>query len=313
MIRRTFAIIAAICLLGSGWASAYAQSTTSRYFDETGHNVQGEFLVFYESNADALFLYGYPITEEFTSKDGQLVQYFQRARFEFHAEMPEGQRVQLSPLGQLTYETVNPLKINNTIACREYAETGHAICFAFLNFFDQNGGLLQFGYPISDFEYHENRIVQYFEKARIEWQPWNFEGQRVVTSNLGRVYFDQLGEDIGLLASVSSINNAPRVTTSLQVRAFVLKAVTLSTDAQSIFVIVQDQNNQPVSNANCSAVINWPGGEINSYSTTTNANGVGTIPLQFSNRPFGGMVYTDITCSHNGLGKATSTSFRIWY
>jgi len=275
--------------------------------------VRGEFLDFYISNPDATFLYGYPITEEFTSVDGNFVQYFQRARFEYHSGSPEGQRIQLSSLGQVTYYTEIPVRINNPIACREYTETGHAVCFEFREFFDQHGGVAQFGYPISDFEYHEKRIVQYFEKARIEWQPWNFEGQRVVTSNLGRIYFDKLGEDIGLLAPVDPINNAPKVTTSLQVRAFVLKAVTISTDAQSVFIIVQDQNNQPISNAVCSAVINWPGGEGESHSATTNSNGVGIFSLQVINQPFGSMVYTDITCQYLYLTKTTSTSFRIWY
>ena len=134
-----------------------------------------------------------------------------------------------------------------------------------------------------------------------------------MTSDLGRIYFDQLGEDIGLLAPVDPVNNIPKVTTTLQVRAFVLKAVTLSTDNQSIFIVVQDQNNQPLSNAVCTAVVNWPGGEATSFSATTNTNGVGTFSLQVTNQPFGGMVYANITCQHLGLTKTTSTSFRIWY
>jgi len=311
-MKKIFAIITAVCLLASGWVSASAQST-SRYFNETGHNVRGEFLAFYESSPDALLLYGYPITEEFTSKDGLLVQYFQRARFEFHAELPAGERVQLSSLGQYTYDELNPLKFDNPFACREFTETGHTVCFAFLEFFDKYGGVAQFGYPISDFEYHENKLVQYFEKTRIEWQPWNFQGQWVVVSDLGRIYFDQNGEDIGLLAPVDPVNNAPKLTTNLQIRAFVLKAVTLPTDNQSIFVIVQDQNGQPLSNANCSTVINWPGGGSNSYSVTTNSNGVGIYELPFNNQPFGSLVYADITCTYLDLIKTTSTSFRIWY
>ena len=128
------------------------------------------------------------------------MQYFQRARFEYRADLPEGQRVQLTQLGRETYISTGPLNVNNTFACRTYAETGYAVCFAFLEFFDQYGGVAQFGYPISGFEYHENKIVQYFEKARLEWQPWKPEGQRVVVSDLGRMYFDKLGEDPGLIS-----------------------------------------------------------------------------------------------------------------
>lgn len=133
---------------------------------------------------------------------------FQRARFEFHADQPEGQRVQVTPLGSLTYVSAGPLNLaTNTFACRTYKETGYAVCLAFLEFFDQYGGVARFGYPISPFEYHENKIVQYFENARLEWQPRKPEGQRVVVSDLGRVYFDMLGEDLGLLPPVKALDN----------------------------------------------------------------------------------------------------------
>jgi hypothetical protein len=163
MLRRTFSFIVAICLLSASWGSVHAQTQeTSKYFSETGHNVKGDFLKFYNSNPNATFLYGYPITEQFTSKDGKTAQYFQRARFEYRAELPEGQRVQLTLLGRETYVSTGPLNVNNTLACRSYTVTGFSVCFSFLEFFDQYGGVAQFGYPISGFEYHENKLVQYW-------------------------------------------------------------------------------------------------------------------------------------------------------
>lgn len=313
MFRRTITIFTAVFLLGASWVSVNAQTEDSKYFSETGHNVKGEFLKFYNSNPNATFLYGYPITEEFISKDGKTVQYFQRARFEYRAELPEGQRIQLTPLGQKTFVSSGQLNVNNSFACRTYQETGYAVCFAFLEFFDQYGGAAQFGYPISGFEYHENKLVQYFERARLEWQPWKAEGQRVVVSDLGRIYFDKLGEDPGLLPPVAPIGNTVKVITSLQVRAFAWKAVTLASDSQIIFVIVQDQNAQPVSNAICTAVVNWPDGRNDSTTIPANSNGVGIISLSFKAQPYGSLIYTDLTCTYNGLEAATTTSFRIWY
>jgi hypothetical protein len=58
----------------------FAQSTAVLFFPETGHYVKGDFLLFYRSAPDPRLLFGYPITEEITSKDGKTVQYFQRAR-----------------------------------------------------------------------------------------------------------------------------------------------------------------------------------------------------------------------------------------
>ena len=179
--------------------------------------------------------------------------------------------------------------------------------------FDANGGVEQFGYPISGFEYHENKIVQYFERARLEWQPWRAEGYRVVISDLGRAYFDNLGEDPALLAPASPLNNAPRVITELRIRAFVWKAVTLSNDDQMFFVIVQDQNAQPVSGASCTAVVNWPNGAKDSTIITSDTNGVGVVSLAFQNQPYGSLIYTDISCTYNNLTGKTTTSFRIWY
>ena len=311
--RRSLAILLAICLISASWGSVHAQTQDNKYFSETGHNVKGDFLKFYNSNPNATFLYGYPITEQFTSKDGKTVQYFQRARFEYRADLPEGQRVQLTLLGRETFISTGPLNVNNTLACRTYSQTGYAVCFAFLEFFDQYGGASQFGYPISGFEYHENKLVQYFEKARLEWQPWKTEGQRVVVSDLGRIFFDKLGEDPGLIPPVKPLDNTTSSVINLQVRAFSWKAVTLATDSQLIFVIVQDQNLQPVANASCTANVHWPDGRNQPSAITTNTNGVGMVPLSFASQPYGSLIYTDVSCTYSGLTGSTTTSFRIWY
>ena len=313
LMRKIFAHIVVLFILLAAWRPVYAQTTETQYFSETGHNVSGDFLRFYNDNPNASYLYGYPITEQFNSLDGKTVQYFQRTRFEYRADLPEGQRVQITSLGRETYISTGELDVGNSFACRTYSETGFSVCFAFLEFFDQNGGVEQFGYPISGFEYHENKIVQYFERARLEWQPWRAEGLRVVISDLGRAYFDQLGEDPALLAPVSPLDNAPRVITDLRVRAFVWKAVTLTTDQQMFFVIVQDQNSQPVPGASCVAEVNWPNGLKDSTIINSDTNGVGIVSLAFYNQPYGSLIYTDITCTYLDLTANTTTSFRIWY
>ena len=314
MLRKFLSLLITLTLLTASWGIVRAQAPSTKYFSETGHNVTGEFLTFYNNNLNATFLYGYPITEQFTSIDGKNVQYFQRARFEYFTELPEGQRVLLTPLGKETYASSgDTFNVENPFSCRNYVETGFSVCFSFLEFFDLYGGSNQFGFPISGFEYREDKLVQYFEKTRLEWQPWKLEGQRVVVSDLGRVYFDKLGEDPALLAPASPVDNAPKVITSLQVRAFALKAVTLTSDNQTFFVIVQDQNGSPVSNASCTAVVHWPNGINDLTVITTNETGIGIISLEFTNQPFGSLIYVDVTCLYNALSGATTTSFRIWY
>ncbi len=314
MIRKLVVLVIVICFLSINWGSVHAQKNeTSKFFSETGHYVKGDFLTFYNSSTNATVIYGYPITEEFTSKDGVTIQYFQRARFEYRAELPAGQRVQLTSLGQATFVSTGAVNINSPAACRTYSKNSPAVCFAFLEFFEKYGGTAQFGYPLSGFEYHENVLVQYFEKARLEWQPGKPEGQHVVVSDLGRIYFEKLNEDPGLLAPVKTDNTTQNQIKSIHVRAFVLKAVTLGTDSQLIYIIVQDQLLQAVADAKCSAVVHWKDGRTDSNTISTNSSGIGLMALSFSNQPYGSLVYIDATCVIKEIKGSTITSFRIWY
>ncbi|KXK11517.1 MAG: ErfK/YbiS/YcfS/YnhG family protein [Chloroflexi bacterium OLB14] len=313
MLKKFLSLLITLTLLNASWGLVRAQTPETKYFNETGHNVSGDFLTFYNSNPNAYFLYGYPITEQFSSRDGKTVQYFQRARFELIPENPAGQRVQLTAIGRETFSSTGTIEVNNFFACRLYAETGYSVCLEFLEFFDTYGGVAQFGYPISGFEYHENKLVQYFEKARLEWQPNMLAGQRVVVSNLGYEYFNRIGEDPALQYSVTPLNNAPRVVTSLLVRAFSLKAVTLPNDTQSFFIVVQDQNNLAIANATCTANVMWPNQASASTTIITNTLGIGIISLQFENQPLGSLISVNVTCNYDVLSAETTTSFRIWY
>ena len=74
-----------------------------RYFPTTGHSLERAFLDFYlEHGGHALF--GYPITELIHEND-RLVQYFERAVFEWHPQFPNGQRVQLRRIGEVYLQT----------------------------------------------------------------------------------------------------------------------------------------------------------------------------------------------------------------
>jgi hypothetical protein len=157
-IWRLAASILILAILLTQWGKAKAQSADVQFFPETGHSVRGDFFRFYKSVQNPTLIFGYPITERITSKDGKTVQYFQRARFELIPELQENQRVQLTPLGQATYQADRQLTLNNSAGCDSFP-TGYAVCFAFLDFLKAHGGTAQFGNPISPFEFHENLIV----------------------------------------------------------------------------------------------------------------------------------------------------------
>jgi hypothetical protein len=312
MAWRIAAHFFALTILLMQWGMANAQSADVQFFPETGHHVRGEFLRFYENVPNPTLVFGYPITEQMTSRDGKTVQYFQRARFEWHAGLPENQRVQLSLLGEAIYEPSNQLRLSNTAGCDSFS-TGYSICFAFLDFYKANGGAVQFGDPISPFEFHENLIVQYFEKARFEWRADRPDGQRVVLTDVGRVYFDQLGEDQAHLKPVTPLDATINHILAIKVRSFVAKSVTRSSGQQTVYVVVQSQTGQPVSDATGKVTIRWPDGRIDDYFFTTNAAGLGSVTFNFADQRPGDLVPVEVVVAHQSLAGTTQTSFRIWF
>ena len=301
-----------VLLAPLGLAKAQTSDGT-RYFPETGHTVKEEFLRFYRKTLHPEVVYGLPITEQFTSKDGKVVQYFQRARFELGSGTSGNAGVQLTPLGQATYKAGSDrLNIYNPSACR-YFQTGYQVCFAFLEFYQANGDEVQFGSPISPFEFHENLIVQYFERARFEWRADRPEGQRVVLTDLGRNYFDQIGEDPARLQPIRPLDATISPILSIHGRAFVRSAITKSKGQQTVHVVVQSQTGQPVQNANGKATIHFSDQPAVEYFFTTNSSGLGSVTFDFQDQEPGALVPVEIIVTYQGLFARTSTSFRIWY
>jgi len=71
--RRFVIVLLVLTLLLTTQGTAQAQSTDVQFFPDTGHNVKGVFLQFYNSAKDPKLVYGYPITEQMTSRDGKTV------------------------------------------------------------------------------------------------------------------------------------------------------------------------------------------------------------------------------------------------
>jgi hypothetical protein len=156
---------------------AQAQNQSLVYFPQTGHFLGGLFRTFWEQRG-GLALFGYPITPEYVrASDGKVVQYFERARFELGSTGNQP-IVELGMIGRdlaarqgRSFERVPP--IPDTPTRRFFPETGHTLQGAFKNFWEGNGGVIIFGYPISE-EFTDTvadgsqRIVQYFERARFE-------------------------------------------------------------------------------------------------------------------------------------------------
>jgi len=150
------------------------------FFPQTGHTLSDQFLAYWRANG-GLSIYGYPISEPF-DQGGFKVQYFERARFELHPEFAgTPYEVELGLLGDryaqgLTqgdaFKPQSALPNWQDTADRDYfAPTGHYLSYGFKTYWESNGGLAVFGYPISEETTENGRTVQYFERARFEYWP----------------------------------------------------------------------------------------------------------------------------------------------
>lgn len=323
VLRRLFLLLLPVVILLSGLRPAAAQSGDvtgqRRYYPQSGHWVGGDFLQTYLSVPDPAARFGYPITEAYQEQHlGRIVQYFERARFELAPQAPPELRVVVSLLGEIMYTPGPGISISGSPgACREFTETGRRVCYAFLEFFDANGGAAQFGYPLSNFELHDERIVQYFQKARFEWHPELPPGRKVTLTKLGSRYFDFIGEDPALLLAAPWAvpgSDLPQPVLSLQMRAFPTAAVLPQSARQTIHIIVQDQNLLPVSQAQITLIFRLPSGKDGRLilPELTNENGLARYSFDFAGEPVGS-AEVRVEAFYAGLRQQTVTSFRIWW
>lgn len=316
MVRRhlVFGLVILLLIGSVTWHSSLAQGG-EEYFDETGHVVTGEFLDFYRSVPNPVQLYGYPITDAFQDTTRNLlVQYFQKTRFELDPAGLMGNRVKISPLGEYLYTPgLQVSLVVNPGACRTFTPNGFRVCYAFLDFYDSNGGRLQFGDPISNAEWHNGRTVQYFQNARFEWYPDLEKGQRVVLGHLGSQYFTSQAEDPSLLMPYlgGDIINSIR---SLRVRAYPAMAVTGKAGLQTVYILVQDQRLLPVANTQVSIILQLPDEQEHSWMVPawTNADGITKFTFPFRTAEVG-MATIQVIAMRGDLEAGTKTSFRIWW
>jgi hypothetical protein len=175
------------------------------YFPATGHNVNGDFLEFWHANGGADRI-GNPITEEV--QDGKTVkQYFERGVVEYTpaiglsfgllgTEAVRGRHD--APFMPLTRDQFGPDRAGHLF----FSQTGHSVTGLFANFWQQNGSLGVFGFPLSEPTREavgankEVTTVQYFERARFELAK-DASGQDTVRlGDLGKEF--ALAQDLGV-------------------------------------------------------------------------------------------------------------------
>jgi len=163
-------------------------------FTQTGHTLAYNFGSFY-TKLNGAIVFGLPLTEVYI-EDGHLVQYFERARLDWRADLGQVQVADLGSriaAGREREATFRPIA-GAPRGSIYFNSTGHTLRGTFQRFFVQFGGQAVFGAPISEefreTDPHDGRpyLVQYFERARFQLHPGQPWPNTVSLADLGREY-----------------------------------------------------------------------------------------------------------------------------
>lgn len=293
-------------------AATPTQRKSFSFFPETGHWVSGPFLTKYESVSEPEQLFGLPITDAYKPKDKNVqVQYFQRARFEYHPNASTDQGVILTPLGEYLYEPGEEVKNPFAGGCKTFEQTGYEVCFDFLSFYLEHGGVSQFGYPISNMEIHNDVFTQYFQYAVLEYRPNMAEEFNIYLAPIGVQYFHFIGENEIYLNPGAESNIPLQIPVKLNVFPFTEPAITSKDDNIRLYILVRDENNAFVEDALIVYQVVFPDGSMETcYPGTTDANGLNVSEFEVTSKT-AGLAKISIAVGWGEIMTDTNTTFQI--
>lgn len=215
MLVGLFAMVGGTVPVAAAIPDSAPDAPTTLFFPQTKQVVGGAFLKYWTNNGGLTRL-GFPVSSETQYKDragkSWTVQYFERARMEYHPENAGTPYEVL--LGQLGKELAGgrtdapfapvPQSAKNGLnddGALWFKETQQTLANGFRLYWQANGGLPIFGYPISQ-EFTEKNpddgntyTVQYFERARMEWHP-EIKGGSVLIGLMGKASAQQAKVDL---------------------------------------------------------------------------------------------------------------------
>ena len=298
--------------------NASASADGGRYFPETGHSLDPVFEPFFDGHG-AVTILGHPITESYVDPYSDfLLQYFENARLEVAPDSQGELAVRLTELGVLLGGWDLPLEverfpIGNNPGCRYYAESGHQVCYAFLDYYESHGGEAVFGLPITELRFEDGRMVQYYQDFRLDWYPEAQDGERIRIAPLGADHFDLMGYPTSLLEPIVSGDLEDYPVLDIRLSSSVLKPLIGTDETQRVYLVVSDQNRQPVAGAAALLTITYPDGIQFRMMPITDSSGVTQIDIPLQGSLAGSRIALEYTVVYDDLSALTRDSFYIWY
>jgi len=217
----------------------------SHFFPETKQTSSNAFYEFWLSHGQTAVL-GFPVSPTFRantddSPPNTVVQSYERVVMEWHPENPIGERVQLTRLAVKRLDqyvqgyqskspttpdvrTLVPRTCYTGSDCETFDTTHHTVLGAFRDFWNANGGLPIFGYPLTE-EFTVNDpatsrpvAIQVFERAIFEFHP-EIDGGVILLERLGAELWDYyrdntLAHPEWFVTVPDSMSNAPYLPTT---------------------------------------------------------------------------------------------------
>ena len=211
------------------------------------------------------------------------------------------------------FQPFSSFSVEAQAGCQTFPQTGKQVCGRFLQYWQQNGGLVQQGYPLSG-EFVEVSdlngqpyTVQYFERAVLELHPENKAPYDVLLSQLGTFQFKKKypnGEPSTSQPLPTPITSGPYVATA---------SVDNSMPVQKANVRVTGtlmRGGQPVKDAIMNTSWRYQSTTITCDGARTDAEGVALCSNNIGNATPGFTVVITVTFVVNGSEVArTLTSF----
>ena len=309
--RKYIAFVFVLVLVGFAFTTADAQTGGEVRFPGN-YVLTGDFLDFYLSAPDPQLLFGNAISNV-RDENGTPSQYFDRARFELK-ETDQGLQVQLARLGYFQFDETKKapaIVIPPSANCRYFPITGHRVCYAFLEFYDEHNGAVYFGNPVSDLIYENGQMVQYFEYARFEYRQNSAE--KVGLTNIGRLAMIIKYGTAPITLPSEEIDSNFNYKIRIQARAYVSRALVKPGSGNTLYVVVQDQDLKGMKDAKVN-VTTLAGKEAASLPVkVTDEDGIAKFEIDGLNLPSGQTVQLQVVVNYGEKTVKTSTWYRFWY
>jgi len=297
-------------------ASCSSATSTPKPIGE--YEVAEPFRDYYNTKGGALLL-GTAITPELI-EDGVRVQYFQNVRLEYHPRLPEGKQVIPSSIGVNFSSNSTPCTQPQVVAPNAYYFGCHSVRQEFLWFFNQQGGLQFFGYPISEMYISGTQLIQHFERASIVWNKSKPVEYQFGLANLGSQWCS--------LNKKCVTDRVANITTALPTFTLTLPAASpkelalktlpeypvldVRTQQQTLKAWITDNAGKPISGVVVSFLVQYVVNSERYLTHPSDKYGYASVSLAVRSYKPGDFVLYKATASQNGITVSGNGSFVVW-